>query len=420
MNTMRRLASAGGFGIAAVLAVAMACAAAAAQASHQPNTDEGAQGNGANQPAKPPMAIESEMFTYSAMDAESAALACNVAQNLGAADSKCASKGPMSNAPGVVMVGEDSTALAEFQLWRADISTMDILTRRADRYCPQQSQRGVISSLEKLLGGSPEGQILSLAKALLTTKSVKTQVEGNILDQTLMNDIAGHLRALGVSVVIPDTYMPHSLVTIDEARSPYLSKFLALMAARGCVEQKAGGTGEEAKPAAPPAGADQAADREKQAIAQAIDSFLESLTRPEVTPPPGRPSGAPAAASEPQVPSISHLDAVMRADGLAQEMGFDVSRASAGDNAPWDVLWLKALESGGDVVASDNLIKGSKVTYTGGAVGTYALFHLNGELECSGVFFNLAPAMAYGDIPKLLDGSATVPPGRLVGGCNTK
>jgi hypothetical protein len=108
----------------------------------------------------------------------------------------------------------------------------------------------------------------------------------------------------------------------------------------------------------------------------------------------------------------------MRADGLAQEMGFDAASA-AGDNSPWDVLWLKALESGGDVVASDNMIKGSKNNYTGGAVGTYALFHLNGELQCSGVFYNLAGPVLLTDIPKFVDGSQTAPAGRLVGGCNS-
>jgi len=188
------------------------------------------------------------------------------------------------------------------------------------------------------------------------------------------------------------------------------------MAARGCVDEK---VGETAKPATPPAGADQAeAERDKKSIAQAIDAYLDSLNKPDISksPAPEYPSAPPA----PQAPSISHLNAVMRADGLAQELGFDPSNSSAGDNSPWDVLWMKALESGGDVVASDNLIKGSKTTYTGGAVGTYALFHLNGELECSGVFFNLAPSMVFGDIPKLLDGSVTVPPGKLVGGCTAK
>jgi hypothetical protein len=223
------------------------------------------------------------------------------------------------------------------------------------------------------------------------------------------------LRGLGVPVLIADTYVPHSLVTINVARSPFLSRFVAMMTARECVDEKAAGEG--AQPATQ-TDAEKAADHDKQAIATAINAFVDSLTKPEVpaAPKPELPGAPPIA----EAPTISHLDAVMRADGLAQELGFDASNPNAGDNAPWDVLWLKALESGGDVVASDNLIKGSKVTYTGGSVGTYALFHLNGELECSGVFFNLAPPTLLGDIPKVLDGSTPIPAGRLVGGCTAK
>ena len=105
----------------------------------------------------------------------------------------------MSNAPGVVIIMGDSTWLSEFQLSRGDISTMDILTRRANRYCPAAGQRGIISGIEGLLSKTPEGQILSIAKALFTTTTVKTPLQGNIQDQTLLNDIAGHLRADGVS-----------------------------------------------------------------------------------------------------------------------------------------------------------------------------------------------------------------------------
>jgi hypothetical protein len=388
--------------------------AAAAKAPAQSN-DKGAQQSSADSsgaaPIKLGFAIESEMFTYSAMDAEGSAVACNIAQNLGAADQKCASKGAMGNAPGVVIVGGDSDVMDEFQLWRSDISTMDILTARASHYCPKAGQRGLLSTV---MGLFPESQALGIAKALFTTTTVKTPVEGNILDQTLINDVAGHLRGMGVPVVIPDTYVPHSLVTVNEARSPFLAKFMALETTRACLDEK------PAAAAAPntPAAADQAeADRDKRAIGQAIDAFLDSLTKPDV---PEKPKPEiPGVPVTPEVPSISHLDAVMRADGLAQELGFTPD-SNAGDNSPWDVLWLKALESGGDVVASDNLIKGSKVTYTGGAVGTYALFHLNGEMECSGVFFNLAPPTALADIPKLLDGSMQVPAGRLVGGCSAK
>jgi hypothetical protein len=401
----------------------MALAVAAGYAA-PPETPSPAAAPGASsaQPSNTGFAIESEMLTYSAMDADGAAVACNVARNLGAADDKCAPRA-MNNSPGVVIVTGDSSALAEFQLWRGDISTMDILTRRANQYCPQQSQRGLISSIESALSGFPVSQAMSVAKALFTTTSVTTLLGGNILDQTLMNDAAGHLRATGVQVVIPDTYMPHSLVTINEARSPFLSKFLALMSARGCVDVKPGDEGAEAaKPATGAAGTNRqseiAADRDKRSIAAAIDEFLQTLTELEAPAAmPVAPQGAPQA---PHAPAISHLNAVMRADGLAQEMGFDTANPTAGDNSPWTVLWLKALESGGDEVASDNLIKGSKTNYTGGTVGTYALFRLNGELECSGAVYDLAGPVVLADIPKFVDASQTAPPARLVGGCNPK
>jgi hypothetical protein len=423
MNIRRRLAWAGGYGFGLLLTVA-AGSGATAEAKGQQSQQPAAQtGNSANaEPSNNGFAIESEMLTYSAMDADGSAVACNVARSLGAADDKCAPRGT-SDAAGVAIVTGDSNALAEFQLWRGDISTMDILTRRASRYCPQQNQRGLISSVESLLSGFPVGQAMSVAKALFTTTSVTTLLGGNILDQTLMNDVAGHLRTAGVVVVIPDTYMPHSLVTINEARSPFLSKFLALMNARGCLDVTAGQAPEPAKPptgAAHPAPApdrqsDVAADRDKESIARAIDQFLDSLTEPGAAAQVA--AQAEGAAAAPPAPAISHLNAVMRADGLAQELGFDATNNNTGDNSPWVVLWLKALESGGDEVASDNLIKGSKTNYTGGAVGTFALFHLNGELACSGAVFDLAGPVLLTDIPKFVDATETAPAARLVGGC---
>lgn len=425
MSASRRAAWAGVGGVSVLVAVTAVCTAAMAQAPSQPTQQTAAQGTTTAGENGRGFAIESEMLVYSAMDSEGATMACGVARNLGAADEKCAPRGAMSNAPGVVIVSGDSSALAEFQLWRSDISTMDILTRRANRYCPQQNQRGIFSSIESIISGFPVGQAISVAKALLTTTSVTTPVGGDILDQTLMNDIAGHLRAVGVPVVIPDTYMPHSLVTVNEARSPFLQKFLAMMTARGCVDVKApeAGPGPNRPPTAEGQGSqttnqqsETAEEGEKRSVAEAIDVFLQSLTQSNVPAAPQQPGGPPVV---PQAPTISHLNTVMRADGLAQELGYDASNANAGDNSPWDVLWLKALESGGDVVASDNMLKGSKTNYTGGAVGTYALFHLNGELACSGVFYNLAGPVLLTDIPKFVDGSQTAPAGKLVGGCNS-
>ncbi len=425
MNAWRRLAWAGVWGFVTVLAIGVQ-PPSAAQKQDQQGQQAPQTTNNSGIPSNNGFAIESEMLTYSAMDADSRAMACNVAQNLGAADDKCAPKG-MANAPGVVIVAGDSSALTEFQMWRSDISTMDILTRRANQYCPQQGQRGLISTLESALSGFPVGQALSVAKSLFTTTSVTTLLGGNILDQTLMNDVAGHLRTAGVQVVVPDTYMPQSLVTINETKSPFLSKFLALMNARGCVEVRPGDEATQAaKPAAGAAQANHqdqaAADQDKRAIAVAIDAYLDTLTAPVTTVPAAMATTPPEerereAMLAPQGQSLSHLNAVMRADGLAQEMGFDTSNPSAGANSPWTVLWVKALESGGDEVASDNMIKGSKTNYTGGAVGTYALFRLNGEIACSGAVFDLAGPVLLADIPKFVDGSSTAPAARLVGGC---
>jgi hypothetical protein len=49
-------------------------------------------------------------------------------------------------------------------------------------------------------------------------------------------------------------------------------------------------------------------------------------------------------------------------------------------------------------------------------VGTYSLFHLNGNVACSGVFFNYEPPTLTGKIPDLLK-TPNQAGGRLVGGC---
>lgn len=49
----------------------------------------------------------------------------------------------------------------------------------------------------------------------------------------------------------------------------------------------------------------------------------------------------------------------------------------------WQILTVKALESGGGVLTKSSIL-GSKVYFSGGAVATYALFQLNGDMSCSG------------------------------------
>ena len=283
--------------------------------------------------------------------------------------SRCAPQAITGPPIGVVVVSSGSSALAEFQLWRTDISTMDMLTLRANRYCPKgPTERGTSSSLgSQILSMFPESQAVSFAQALLSASAETSPLAGNILDRTLVNDVAGHLRALGIDVVIPDTYMPLSLTTIDVTHSPFLSKYFALIKARGCLTlgapEKAGGMRSAVPgPAAeecPPGGReiDAQAEADKRAITEAIDSFLKSLTEPETPYAPKPPEGASAA---PPGPVISHLNAVLRADGLAQELDSASPDAKSGANGIWYVLSLTALESGGTLLKSGNTILGTK------------------------------------------------------------
>jgi hypothetical protein len=80
------------------------------------------------------------------------------------------------------------------------------------------------------------------------------------------------------------------------------------------------------------------------------------------------------------------LSAILRADGLAQKLGFrfsaETGRLSEPENGHY-ILMVKALESGGSVTGTTNIL-GTRLRYSGGSVGTYALFAADGDLACSG------------------------------------
>ena len=64
---------------------------------------------------------------------------------------------------------------------------------------------------------------------------------------------------------------------------------------------------------------------------------------------------------------------------------------------------VKALESGGSVNHSTNIF-GTKMSYSGGSVGTYTLFNLSGQLECSGNVYDYAGPVKSQDFQKHLRG----------------
>jgi hypothetical protein len=92
----------------------------------------------------------------------------------------------------------------------------------------------------------------------------------------------------------------------------------------------------------------------------------------------------------------SSINIILRADGLAQKLGFTFDH-KAGEliepSAGHYVLMVKALESGGSVTGTSNIF-GTRLRYSGGAVGTYALFDAAGELTCSGNVYDYGGSLA--------------------------
>jgi hypothetical protein len=140
--------------------------------------------------------------------------------------------------------------------------------------------------------------------------------------------------------------------------------------------------------------------------------------------PAGGTSSPSASASASATPPIL---TILQMDGLARRMGLpaDAADCSAAEPAKghcadhWRILWLKAMESGGADINEANIF-GSHPHFGGGAVSGYALFSLDGSLNCSG---NVA---AYGGYVKantftkhgaLTGGSAPTVMLTIQGGC---
>jgi len=83
------------------------------------------------------------------------------------------------------------------------------------------------------------------------------------------------------------------------------------------------------------------------------------------------------------------------------------------------MLLLEALESGGTIEKRSNIL-GTRVRYSGGAVGTYALFTMDGELECSGNVYEFGGSLQAKDFQKRIRKLTPDPGNQFIfqrGGC---
>jgi hypothetical protein len=349
--------------------------------------------------------IETEMLTYKSLEANSEAIACDIARRLyggelGPASGSvpCTIQSGSSSKYGVVIVSSSNDVAASFQLWRADMASMNALEQRGSKLCTADAggtqSRGAPAAAASaassaLAGLTPAGQILPLAQSVIgmfaTNESI-SPVTGTIHDQALMNGVARQLKALGISVLIPEIYDPFALGGADAATSPFLSNLQKLIETRSCLAEKTA-----------PRGAQPGQDETSNVIA-AIDVFLEKMAgsispanpsaggsgrAASAAPASGTASAAPAASPAPSTENISHLVSVLTADGLARAIGVGLDGTVTTNSAWQHVLWLKSLESGGSVAKQGNIL-GSKTRYSGGAVSTYSLYNFDGNLDCSG------------------------------------
>lgn len=386
----------------------------------KPGSSAQSEHGGEQTPASSPgFSIETEMFTYKALGENSEVVACDVARYLYGGDltdapkdshAPCVIKNAARSTPGIVILSSSSTLLSDFQVWRADMATMSDLEARADKVCtvptnsnnppqgtingtaqtqpPTAGQKGA-SGTSGLLDFTPAGQAVSLigdALRMFTTTQSVSAVAGTVHDQALMNEVARQLRSMNVLVLMPEIYSPNALNRADYAESPYFQNLEKTFDSyQDC---------EKAQLLYP------ATDPKKTAInivINAIDNFQSNVMPASQS---SKTSGGKDPNQETQTPSTtsSHFAKVLAADDLATQMGFHAD--GSGPSPTWQhVLWLKALESGGSV-SQHSSIFATKVWFSGGAVDTYAIFRMDGELVCSGNVYNFQSPVRTSDLAK--------------------
>ena len=100
-------------------------------------------------------------------------------------------------------------------------------------------------------------------------------------------------------------------------------------------------------------------------------------------------SQSPAAASSAGAPGNT-FQQILLADLLAHQIWNGIDPPDPTTLAKSHILTIQTLESGGGQLTKSNLFTGSKIYFSGGAVATFALYGVNGVLECGGY------AYAYG------------------------
>jgi hypothetical protein len=118
-----------------------------------------------------------------------------------------------------------------------------------------------------------------------------------------------------------------------------------------------------------------------------VNQNLSPQNNNATPPPPQAPAQATPLAGGSQQAGTT-LQQIMFGDLLAHEIwnGIDPPDQSVLDTI--HVLSVHSLESGGGQLTKSNLFVGSRIYFSGGAVATFSLFGVNGEVECAGYAYD--------------------------------
>jgi hypothetical protein len=485
--------------IAAVLIITLMSAFTWAQGggggspqSGGPPSGQGPSSSGASVPqpsvGSQTYSIEGDILGYKALQSDAEAIACDIASSLGwtpkqdakvtpaspATKSPCAKPVTVSDANILIISSADQT-LANYQLWRLGLLTVDTLQSQADGILPKRSSKIVLESFSGVEAGitSTLAIIQTIAGFFVSNESV-AGIQGTPQDQALVDAVSRHLRVMGVKVFVPNTYSPYSLTGLAYDQSPFLFKLRALQVTRrnlsdalsdktlwdknskqidddkktiGTLTAQDAANQKQGKPVTNTQEIARLKDEvdtlskvntgladkyttpikdipniQISSMIQNIDSFMSALiasnvsamgpgsgqnqgqqgpTSPNPASTPGAPTTNPPAANvnitnnssnpsnQAPSPSIPPIVSILYGDGIARILGATVSAPTpSGDEIKkWKILSLKEFEIGATVTSRANLF-GTKVFYSGGAIATYILYDLTGNVYCSANVFD--------------------------------
>lgn len=194
--------------------------------------------------------VEGNLLSYKALQSDAEAIACDVVDELpgsspvianvvangtGVSTNPCSVAKNVTGARVLVLTSADQS-LANYQLWRLALITIDTLQSQADRVTPPVTAANTAADITGVgtAAATALGFIQTIMAFFVSNESV-AGLQGTLQDQALADAVARHLRAMGAHVFVPSIYSPFALSGLDDSKSPFLAKLKMLQKSRSLL-----------------------------------------------------------------------------------------------------------------------------------------------------------------------------------------